>query len=410
MKDVITKYLFIFALTPIICLAQIDKVVFTSEVQIIKPGEISDPITIQTQDSSGNIYQTSETLDVQFVSTSPIGEFLNSSGNPVTTYMSKNTANKTFYYKDSKEGEFQITVNIRGRESGIELTANQPITISSDISRYFSNDSGGEVLSASTTKQETGGSTTNVSSPSSKLEVLAGENRITSPGSPIWFQATIKKNNVLAPLELSWSFGDGYVGVGSTVSHTYKYPGDYVVVLSAKAGDLFSVSRLKVKVFNFKIKVEDKGDYIEISNENNSEINLFNWKIENEGKGFIFQPNTIILPHASIKLDKSLLTLKGYDNSLGISLKNALKEEIFTAAPKLEINTKEIANKLANIKSETDLIRNKIVLNSKLKTEAIILNKEATTTVDQQNIIYKASKSENLFSKLTNFVKRVFSR
>ncbi len=399
--------------------AGVEKIVFTTDSQSIKPNTLSGPITIQTQDSSGNSFQTPETLDLQFISTSPTGEFLGSTGNPATTYMNKNTANRTFYYRDSAEGNFTITVNIKGGDSGIELGANQQIIISSGASQNSSennSNTSGEVLGASSDSSSSGSassggsSTNNVSSLSAQLEVLAGSDRTTSPGSPIWFQATVKKNTTSAGPELSWSFGDGNVGTGPLVSHTYKYPGDYAVVLSAKAGDIFSVSRLKVKVADSDISISDKGEYLEISNNGNAEINLFNWKLENEGKGFIFQPNTIILPRSSIKLDKNLLTMRGLDNSLGTRLKNSLGEEVFAVAPVKEVNISEISQNLENYKNEALVIKSKIQ-NIKIKNNPSNSSRQenlSQATTSMENIIYEAPKSEGFVARLTSFIKRVF--
>lgn len=379
----------------------VEKIVFTTDPQTIKPNTLSDPITIQTQDLGSNSFQTSETLDIQFVSSSASGQFLNSSGNSVTTYMSKNTANKTFYYKDSTEGTFTITVNIRGRDSGLELSASQQIIISNSNNQNIS----GEVLGAMTSSsspsssQVSGSSVTNVSSLNSQLEIVAGNDRITSPGSPTWFQVTVKKNTTGTGLELNWSFGDGNVGIGPLVSHTYKYPGDYVVVLSAKAGDIFSVSRFKLKVVESNILVSDKGEYLEITNNSGTEINLFKWKIENKGKGFIFQPNTIILPKSSIKLDKILLTMKGLDNSQETLLKNSLGEEVFASK-----NIENIKNEALVIQSKIPYTKTTTTKNENKKEEKEII------TNNTENIIYEAPKQEGFMTRLTNFIKRVFSK
>ena len=438
MKKLFPKLLFftiLFVVFPTVSFAEVSKIVFTTDIQSIKPNTLSEPITIQTQDSNGNIYQTPETLDIQFISTSATGQFLGSTGNPAMIYMSKNTANKTFYYKDATEGTFTITVNIRGRDSGVELGASQQITVSAEASQNTDSNSSGEVLgasndsssssSSSSSSRSSGNSTTNVSSLNSSLEIMAGNDRTTTPGSPIWFQATVKKNTTGASPGLNWSFGDGDVGVGSLVSHTYKYPGDYVVVLSTRAGDSFSVSRLKVKVADSDVSISDKGEYLEIYNNSSTEINLFNWKIENEGNGFIFQPNTIILPKSSIKLDKSLLKMKGLDNSLGTSLKNSLGKEVFSAAPVKEIDLNETSKNLENIKKEFSIIQEKaknlglISQNNNPNTQLtdsvnsevspIVANQSEATT-SAENIIYKAPKQESLISKLTNFIKRVFSK
>lgn len=416
---------------PAVCLAEISQVVFITEPQTIRLGELSAAITIQSQDASGGVYQTPETLDLQFISTSGTGQFLNSSGNAATTYMGKNTANRTFYYKDSSEGTFTITVNVRGRESGIELGTSQEITVSSGAAASSGNsaDSGGEVLGASSTSSVSGGSTTYVSSLNSQLEIVAGNDRSSAPGSPIWFQATVKKNTTKSSVDLNWSFGDGEVGVGPLVSHSYKYPGEYVVVLSARAEDIFSVSRLKVRVLKSDISVVDGGEYLEISNSGNSEINLFNWKVESGGKGFIFQPNTIILPKSSIKIDKSLLKMKGFDNSQSLRLKDSLGQEVFAAAPIKEVDTKEAAENLEKIKSEALSVHRKILshaspLDAGKNTGAVLASgsymeqpdgadepeEGATSTQIEERIIYEVPGQEGFFAKLTNLIKRVFSK
>ncbi|MEK7635142.1 MAG: PKD domain-containing protein [Patescibacteria group bacterium] len=393
----------------------VDKIVFTTEPQTIKPNELSGAITIQTQDLGGNSFQTPETLDIQYISTSATGEFLGSTGNPATTYMSKNTANKTFYYKDVTEGVFTITINVRGRDTGVELNTSQQVTVSSGTPQSSQNPQG-EVLGTSSetslsgsSSSSGGGNTTRVSSLNSQLDIQAGNDRATTPGSPIWFQATIKKNTTGLSPDLSWSFGDGHVGTGPLVSHEYKYPGDYAVVLSSRAGDMFSVSRLKVKVAKSNISVVDKGEYLEIVNNGSSEINLFNWKIENQGKGFVFQPNTIILPHSSIKLDKSLLTMKGFDNSMGTSLKNCLKEEVFAIAPIEKKDWSEVAKNVDNIKQQALAIQAKLPTPKiEVKNTEVVINNllEATTSID--NVIYEVPKEEGFFKRAWGFIAGLF--
>lgn len=412
--------------------AGVEKIVFTTPVQTIKPNTPSEKITTQLQDSSGEYAKTESTTHIELTSDSQTGVFSSNenfadAGNTLNLTMNKGTYNRSFYYKNSSEGSFLINVKVIEEN----LMASQQIAVSSGTSQNTLNNSNssGEVLgettsnTASSNSQSSGGSVTNVSSPSAQLEVSAGVDRTTTPGSPIWFQATIKKNTTGTSPELSWSFGDGFVGVGSLVSHSYKYDGDYVVVLSTKAGDIFSVSRLKVKVGVPDISVQDKGEYLEILNKSNNEINLFNWKIENEGRGFIFQPNTIILPHSSIKLDKVLLTMKGYENTLGISLENSLKEEVFVVAPVEEIkktDLTEASKNLEDIKNEVLTIQSKISNVAKAtkveNTEKNIEKKEKTAAsaesfgVPKENIIYEAPKSDGIFTKLTNFIKRVFSK
>lgn len=430
------KFLFLvllFFVFPVFSFADTSKIsILPVDPLTILPDTLSGQMTVQSQDDSGPI-KTTEKINLTFKSSSQTGQFFSATGKTVPKSISSGDYNSNFSYQDSTEGTFTITVNALGVTTGKEWIASQQITISSDPSLQNSTaDSSGEVLgdstgsSSSSASSSGGSSTNNVSSPSAQLEVLAGSDRTTSPGSPIWFQATVKKNTTGATPELDWSFGDGNVGIGSLVSHTYKYPGDYAVVLNPRAGDIFSVSRLKVKVVESDISIKDQGEYLEISNNSNTEINLFNWKIENNGKGFIFQPNTIILPKSSIKLEKSLLNMKGLGNSLGTALKNSFGKEVFSVAPVVEVDLAEAGKSLDVIKNEVSSIQEKaknlgLIPQVKITSaqsanisNAISAlenkNNESTTTGITDNIIYEAPKQEGFISKLTNFIKRVFSR
>jgi hypothetical protein len=110
--------------------ADVSFIAFTTEPQSINPNELSDPITIQTQDANGNSFQTSETIDLVFESSSPTGEFLGSTGKAAQKFIRRNTANKTFYYRDSAEGSFTLSISARGRDSLKEWSPSQPITVS----------------------------------------------------------------------------------------------------------------------------------------------------------------------------------------------------------------------------------------------------------------------------------------
>ena len=93
------------------------KLVFVTEEQFVKTGQISAEIMIQAQNANSEAEKVSETNDIEFKTTSSTGEFLNATGNPVTTTMSKNTSSRTFYYKDSSEGTYTLTVVIKGRKT-----------------------------------------------------------------------------------------------------------------------------------------------------------------------------------------------------------------------------------------------------------------------------------------------------
>lgn len=383
--------------------ASVAKISFTTEEQSIKPGVLSEAITIQTQDSSGTLLPTPETIDLQFSSDSTTGEFLNSAGNPVSLTMNKNTGNRSFYYRDTSLGTFTLNIKATGRDTGEVWEASQKIVVSDTGGAGAQT---GEVLSANTESSPTSGQSATsgavapaYTSANSQLEVSIGTDRLTSPGSPISFQVSIKKNSVAANSALSfyWSYGDGNVGEGPLVTHMYKYPGEYVVVLNAKTGNTFAVSRLKVKVVEPNIALADKGEYVEVVNNTNAEINLFNWKVTSGGKGFIFQPDTIVLPKSKIQVDKSLFRMKGEPEG-GVVLKNFLGGTVAIETPKV------VATPVVFVESQ-----NMVSEEAKGETaEYIEMVAEASSSEPMGAVIYESVQEHGLMARMLGFFQGLF--
>ena len=429
MKNILLKILFVIFifLVPVISFAEVSKIVFITEPQTIKPDILSGPIKIQFQNANGEVVLAGETLKLSLESSSATGKFLNDSGGTLSTTINSNWTSRTFYYQDSTEGTFTITVDL----GGTNLSADQSITISNSAvenNNSSTNDSSdSETSSKSSSSSSAVSSLTEVSTPGHKLEIFAGDDRTATPGSPIWFQATVKKNTTgESTLNFHWSFGDGCVGTGEKVSHTYKYPGEYVVVLSADAGKFVSVDRLEVKVIDPTVVVKVGDKFVEITNNSNSEINLFKWRLENQGKAFVFQPNTIILPKSSIKIDQNLFNLKANNNNKNVILENALGEEIFSESEK--IDEKEISMALENIKNQTYGLVDEAI-SAKLITEKTgVFQKtpkgdfsevkgehseqeniaESVASSSEGNIIYEVPKSTGFIKGMMNFLTNLF--
>ncbi len=285
---------------------------FTTDPQTIAPNTLSGDITIQSQSSSGVSSPIDETFDLAFTSTSATGQFLNSSGNAVSTTMSKNTSNRTFYYKDSSSGNFVLTVSATGRDTHRLFTATQHIVVGSTATN----------TTATSTSQVTtsGGSTSidgttssapqviivysahsdpaplsDVSTPLS-FEVSAGRDRLAVVGNNIVFKAIPAKTQNISPnnIRYQWSFGDGTIAQGDTISHAYRFAGDYVVVLNASYIDASAVSRTNVKVTNPNLSLTRVAGGIEISNNSNWEINLEGWSLESGVLAFVFPRDTLL--------------------------------------------------------------------------------------------------------------------
>ncbi len=307
--------------------ANISAFVFTTEPRTVAIGAISDALTVQTQNSEGVAEKVDETNDVTFSTTSGTGEFLGSTGNPVTTTMSKNTSSRTFYYRDQTNGTYTLTIKIKGRDSGREFTASQKITVGSGGSEGAGNtDTNTDNGTGSTTEGDStsdtnvdddspsGTDTSSHSSPVSlstykkkttqNFKIDAGRKRLVTVNTPVEFLAHASTDTIERSAKYSWSFGDGSMVGGREAEHVYMFPGTYNVVLNAEFGESESVARTEVVVVEPSFSLEKEGfgedGYVEIKNNDKTEVNLAGWILSNGNEALIFAPDTIISGGRSI--------------------------------------------------------------------------------------------------------------
>jgi hypothetical protein len=129
------------------------------------------------------------------------------------------------------------------------------------------------------------------------FEISAGRDRLGYINSPVSFVAKNKVSKDLQNTKCNyvWNFGDGISEPGEKVEHIYKYAGNYNVILNGVCGNWRAVSRTVVKIVEAKLLINKKDDgAIEISNQGQYEINLFNWKISAGNLNYTFPMDTII--------------------------------------------------------------------------------------------------------------------
>lgn len=322
--------------------AEVSQFVFTNEVRTVAPSVISEALTVQAQNSSGTQESVPETTDLVFQSSSASGEFLNASGNPVSTTMSKNTANRTFYYRDSNTGTHTLTVTATGRESGKVLRATQSIFVGVDGAPVASTS---EDTVATTTKStsSSGGTVSAHSSPSpasdskppANFEVSLGRNRFSSVGSEVVFKAEPLKLSGIPEnyIQYTWVFGDGTTAQGQTVSHRYAFSGEYVVVLNAVYADKTAVSRGEVVVIDplFDIEYVSLGG-VRLTNKSAGEVNVGEWVIEGGPHRLDIPKDTIIKSGKAVTFPWRVTLVE--DNTF--VLKNPLGTVVASRAKKVD--------------------------------------------------------------------------
>lgn len=382
----------------------------------MKPGDISGTITIQLQDAGGTAAQAAETIDVEFLSNSPTGEFLSpTSENPATKTISTGSANKNFRYRDSSLGSFTLTINAKGRTSGTTWSASQNATISNNTASGTAatttpNDNSTESTSASGASSDNSTSGTSahyISSgvSSKKPEVLislnAGRDRIGSVGSPLEFKADTSLS-YSRNVEFKWNFGDGIEAGGEMLSHTYLYPGEYVVVLNVISPEGRAVSRTNVKIIEPEISIVSADfNRIEVRNNSKQEVSLYGRALYAKQNSFVFPQDTIIKAgqsisfagsvtglHPSLITDATLMVIGNVEHSrirekieeVKIQKVTALQTEIEALKAQLaQINAPDIPANYSKL-DQTILAPKESMIDSKKIETASALNGIATST------------------------------
>lgn len=102
-----------------------------------------------------------------------------------------------------------------------------------------------------------------------------------------------------------WNFGDGGTKKASsfeTVSHIYKFPGEYVVSFqyfkNSNSKEYDAEAKVNIKVIQAELFISKIGNiespYIELENRSSYEIDLTDWKLVASGKIFTFPSGTYI--------------------------------------------------------------------------------------------------------------------
>lgn len=303
-------------LWPVMSLASIDRLNFTTEPQAVAPGAISTKITIQAQDSGGSSQVVGEKITLNLETTSGTGEFSSSATTwkAVTSLtMNSNWANRTFYYKDSSVGKFTITVSAGGKswtkavqeivigEGGSNGPGDNP---AEDDEEEESDNAGSGDVSDSAHSAQVDISTVKNSPP----KVGAGRKRTTAIGTPINFEALTSNKELEG--RYTWTWGDGTSSGGKNVSHVYEFPGTYNVVLNATFPEGQAVARTEVVAVDPLVKISEinqRAGYVEITNGGAGEVNINGWTVQKGSTGYKFPLDTIIGGKKGVKIPLSLL-------------------------------------------------------------------------------------------------------
>ncbi|MFA5651804.1 MAG: PKD domain-containing protein [Candidatus Paceibacterota bacterium] len=415
--------------------ASVDKIVFINEPQTINVGEFSKQYQIQLQNTSGDKEIAPDTT--YFTLPLDTGLFYSKTdGEPFTAsssiYIATGSSNKYFYFKSNTGGEYTIKVYARNKDNTKQWETEQIVKVTDATTTEVYNNTNNTSTTTNVAPSPSiiirkvyvsvHSSAEDLSNYDEKtpFEITAGRERVATIGSPIEFDAkyTLLQKGECTP-NFKWSFGDGFESVGKNTIHTYKYAGEYQVVLNGSCGEYVSISRAVVKVVSTDISISSliNGD-IEIINNDKTEINIGNWKMKGEQIDFLFPRDTIISANNKIILSKEDLKIGNsvnriyLNNPLGgevafVDIKILNKNEAASSQEMPDVKIISVGNFYISVAEAERLIKEykeKLALNIQSKENIGVIKESIINNIDEPNrkdMIQTASVMEAVNSSST---------
>ena len=137
----------------------------------------------------------------------------------------------------------------------------------------------------------------------------AGGDRVVMAGAAYWFSGRVF-GMAGGPVEnptIRWNWGDGSTGEGPRDRHTYRFPGEYTLTMSASVHRYTSRDRVKVTVIppSLLLGVEsiEQEDVVTIVNQSQYTLELSGYVVEHNEQEFSFPDSSFINPGQTLYLD-----------------------------------------------------------------------------------------------------------
>ncbi|HEY4483133.1 MAG TPA: hypothetical protein VI953_03095 [Candidatus Paceibacterota bacterium] len=309
--------------------ASITQIAFTTDTQSVEPGVLSGVITIQTQNASGVCEKPDETVYLEFTSSSASGQFFTTSGGDLDKYISKNTCNRNFTYKDVTTGLFTITVKAVGKN----WQASQQIAV----------DTGGSTGgSASTTTSSvatgaSGGS--GVTETVVRPQLLGGVKlhvpKQVSVHSPNYYWAETERFEAVP--DMFWNFGDGVSLSGTGAWHTYEHTGRYILSARAPSAGAQAVARSVVEVTEPRLLIASAeagmSGFVELSNPSAVDLDIGGYELVSGRRSFRIPESTFVVGDGSAFINNRVSGLDIADGVVTLNAQDGTRLAGFSLVP-----------------------------------------------------------------------------
>lgn len=321
----ISLFLVVCVVVPVSVCAQATSFSITTSPQTIAPNAVSEAITVSAESAVG------QTTCILLSSSSGTGQFSSSASNwssVSAVTMSKNTTNRTFYYKDSASGSYTLSVRIAPKpesvsascaswedaQAAVQNTATQTITIGT--SQTQTPPQSDATTTTPVVQSQTSNNTVSsyVPPPQPQIFAYAGKDRDVISGADITFEgiAYDRKGAMLdtTTVRFVWNFGDGARAEGSSVKHHFVVPGRYAVILDI-AQALSSASHriiVTAQPVSISVSVRD-GRHIALRNTSGRDLDLSDWFLRTGTGMFRLPPHTTLLSDTEVMFPQEITRL-----------------------------------------------------------------------------------------------------
>lgn len=166
-------------------------------------------------------------------------------------------------------------------------------------------------------EEDTASSSGSEPASSSALAVAITGTSVVIAGAEVVFEARATKGAV-PRTAFRWNFGDGVVGKGEYIKHTFAHPGKYVVMLSASSQGVDAEARLTVEVVPNPLSlVVGANNALGVENTSGREAHIGGWSISTGEEAFFIPEGTVVLPQETIYFSPEVT---GIAKPLGASL------------------------------------------------------------------------------------------
>lgn len=218
-----------------------------------------------------------------------------------------NTTKDTAQYTDSGWITAAPTPAAPNAQIGSQSAANDTPTASA----RQSSGSGRTILTGTTEAS----SSARLKTTPGTLGVAVTAPTIAYVGQPMTLQAEPYGlgTTLLNSLTYRWNFGDSFTGGGATTSHAYRYPGTYVVTVSAAYGRFTAVGRHEVTVLPLVLSLGmSAAGEVQLHNDAPYEVDVSGYRLVGSGT-LVLPPHTIMLPKSTIVIPRAQLQASAHD-------------------------------------------------------------------------------------------------